>query len=59
MTEEQKQKQKEKWIALGLALGTCYAAYKFVPNGIVKGAAAAVGAVIVAKQLPFVGPALA
>lgn len=51
--------QKQKWIALGLALGTCYAAYKFVPNGIVKGAAAAVGAVIVAKQLPFVGPALA
>lgn len=43
---------------LGLALGLCYAAYKFSSNGTVKTAAVAVGAVIVAKQLPFVGDAL-
>lgn len=43
---------------LGLALGLCYAAYKFVSNPTVKTAAVAVGAVIVAKKLPFVGDAL-
>lgn len=44
---------------LALALGACWAAYKFSPNAMVKTAAVAVGAIVVAKQLPYVGPALA
>lgn len=55
MTEE----QKKKWIALAVALGACYVGYRFGPNAMIKGAAASVGAVIVARQLPIVGPALA
>ena len=43
---------------LALALGACYAAFKFSGSQHVKGAALAVGAVIVAKQLPYVGDAL-
>lgn len=43
---------------MGLALGLCFAAYKFVGNPLVKTAAIAVGAVIVARQAPLVGPAL-
>lgn len=55
MTEE----QKKKLMGVGIALGIAYAAYKWGPSPLVKTAAASVGAVIVAKQLPFVGPALA
>lgn len=55
MTEE----QKKKLMAVGIALAAVYAAYRFGPNALVKTSAAAVGAVIVARQLPFVGPALA
>ncbi len=44
---------------LGIALGACFAVYKFVDNSMAKTAAAAVGAVIVAKQLPYIGEALA
>jgi hypothetical protein len=39
---------------LALGLGLCYLGYKYGPNAIVKGAAASVGAVIVAKQLPVI-----
>lgn len=44
---------------LALALGVCYAAYRFSGNAMVKTAAVAVGAIVVAKQLPYTGPALA
>lgn len=43
---------------LGLALGVCAAVYKFVSNPMARTAALAVGAVIVAKKLPYVGEAL-
>jgi hypothetical protein len=43
---------------LGIAVGICYGLYRFVDKPAVKTAAIAVGAVIVARQLPFVGPAL-
>jgi hypothetical protein len=43
---------------MGLALGICAAAYKFVSHGAVKTAAVAVAAVIVGKHLPYVGDAL-
>ncbi len=49
----------EKLVPLGLALGICYAVYKFAPNATAKTAAVAVAGVIVARQLPYVGPALA
>ncbi|PJJ17813.1 hypothetical protein CLU90_0993 [Janthinobacterium sp. 67] len=44
---------------LGIALGICYAAYKFVGNPMVKGAAVAVGAVVVAKKVPYLSASLA
>jgi hypothetical protein len=43
---------------IGIALGLCLAAVKFSKNAMVKGAAASVAAVIVAKRLPYVGAAL-
>jgi len=43
---------------LGLALGACYAAYRFSGSQTIKAAAIAVGAVIIAKRLPYVGDAL-
>lgn len=43
---------------LGIALGICYGVYRFVDKPAVKTAAIAVGAVIVARQAPFTGPAL-
>lgn len=43
---------------LAIALGACYAAFRFSGSQMVKGAALAVGAVIVAKRLPYVGDAL-
>lgn len=45
-------------VKLALPLAACAAVVKFVPNKIAKTAAVAVGAVIVARQLPVVGPAL-
>lgn len=44
---------------LGLGLAVCAAVYKFVPNSAVKAAALGVAGTIVAKQLPYVGDALA
>ena len=44
---------------LGIAVGICYGVYRFVDKPAVKTAAIAVAAVIVARQAPFVGPALA
>jgi hypothetical protein len=43
---------------LGIALGACFAVYKFVPNQMAKTAAVAVGGVIVARNVPYVGAAL-
>nr|WP_315242872.1 hypothetical protein [uncultured Albidiferax sp.] len=42
---------------LGIALGICYAAYKFGPQPA-KAAALGVAGVIVAKQVPYVQDAL-
>ena len=44
---------------LALALGVCYAAFRFSGSQMVKTAAVSVGAVIVARKLPYVGDALA
>jgi hypothetical protein len=43
--------------ALGIALGLCFAAYKFGPP-VAKAAALSVGAVIIAKRVPYVSAAL-
>lgn len=43
---------------LGIALGACFAVYKYAGSATAKAAAIAVGAVIVAKRLPYVGDAL-
>jgi hypothetical protein len=43
---------------LGVALGLCYGLYRFVDKPAVRTAAIAVGAVIIARQAPFVGDAL-
>jgi len=37
-----------------IAAGILFAAWKFGPNSMVKGGAAAVAAVIVARQVPYV-----
>ena len=44
---------------LGMALGICFAAYKFGPSPALKAAALAVGAVVVAKRVPILTDALA
>lgn len=44
---------------LAIALGMCYAAYRFVKNDAVKAAALGVGGVIVAKQIPVLREQLA
>ena len=44
---------------LAVALGACYAAFRFSGSQTVKAAALAVGAVVVAKRLPYIGDALA
>jgi hypothetical protein len=44
---------------LGMAVGVCFAAYKFGQHPAIKAGAIAVAAVIVAKRVPVVGPALA
>ncbi|MBN8506135.1 MAG: hypothetical protein J0L58_16850 [Burkholderiales bacterium] len=43
---------------LAIALGICYAAYRFAPMAAVKAAAVGVAGTIVAKQLPYVGDVL-
>jgi len=43
---------------LGIALGICYAAFKFSSSQMVKTAAVSVGAAIIAKRIPYVGEAL-
>ncbi|MYM67295.1 hypothetical protein GTP45_10680 [Pseudoduganella sp. FT55W] len=43
---------------LGIALGICFALYKFGPNDAIKAAGLAVGAVVVAKKVPYVSAAL-
>lgn len=42
-----------------IALGLCYAAYKFAPNAMAKSAAVSIGAVVLAKQVPYLRDALA
>lgn len=42
------------WVRLAIAGGVVFAAYKWAPNPIVKSAAVSLGAVIAAKQIPFV-----
>jgi hypothetical protein len=43
---------------LGVALGLCYGVYRFVDKPAVKTAAIGVAAVIVARQVPYIGDAL-
>lgn len=43
---------------LGVALGICYGVYRFVDKPEVKTAAIGIAAVIVARQVPYVGDAL-
>jgi hypothetical protein len=43
---------------IGFAAGICFGVYKFVSNPLAKTAAVAVAAVIVARQVPYVGDAL-
>lgn len=43
---------------LGIALGACFAIYKFAPIPAAKAAALGVAGVIVAKQVPYVQDAL-
>ena len=45
-------------VSLGIALGACWAAYKYSGQPTVKAAAIAVGAVIVAKRLPYLSSVL-
>ncbi len=55
MTESDKKKLTE----VGMALAVLFAAYKWAPGGqAVKAAILGVGGVVIANQLPFVGPAL-
>lgn len=46
------------YTSLAIALGICFGIYKFAPEQAVKAGAIAVGAVIVAKQLPYLSTAL-
>lgn len=50
---------QQQLMQLGMALGICYAAYRFSSNSAVKAAAIAVGAVIAAKRVPVLSTALA
>jgi hypothetical protein len=49
----------DKYVPIAIALGICYAAYRFVPGQHAKAGAIAVGAVIIAKQVPYLQNALA
>jgi hypothetical protein len=51
--------QSQSLVSTALAVGICYALYRFVDKPAVKTAAVAVAAVIVAQRLPIVGAALA
>ncbi|MFO0255640.1 MAG: hypothetical protein ACK52V_16135 [Betaproteobacteria bacterium] len=42
------------WVRLGLVLGAAWAGYKYGPNPTVKTAALSIGAIVAAKQIPFV-----
>lgn len=44
---------------LAMAVGLCFAAYKFAPHPAVKAGAVAVAAVIVARRAPILKDALA
>lgn len=55
LTEE----QKKRLTAAAIGIAAAWVAYRFIPSPLVKTAAASVGAVIIARQLPIVGPALA
>lgn len=50
---------QSEMMKLAIAAGILYGAYKFAPSPLVKGAAVAVGAVIVAKRVPYLSAALA
>lgn len=50
---------QENLLKLAMAAGATFAIYKFAPSSAVKAAALGVMGVIVARQLPIVGPALA
>lgn len=49
----------DQYIPTLIALGICYGAYKFVPSQHAKAGAIAVGAVIIAKKIPYLNQALA
>lgn len=49
---------QSEMVKLAIALGACYAAYKFAPWQAVKAGAVGVMATIIAKKLPYVGDAL-
>ena len=50
---------QSEMMKLGMAVGICFAAYKFAPHPAVKAGAVAVAAVIVAKRVPILSAALA
>ncbi len=50
--------QKKRLMSVGMGLAACFLIYRFGPNAMLKTAAVSVGAVIAAKQLPFIGPAI-
>ncbi len=51
-------KQKKDLVSVGIGLVACFVAYRYGPNAIIKTAAASVGSVIVAGQLPIIGTAM-
>ncbi|MEH6434238.1 hypothetical protein [Massilia sp. DD77] len=50
---------QSEMMKLGMALGICFAVYKFAPHPALSAGAIAVGAVIVAKKAPVLKDALA
>lgn len=48
---------QEQIMALAVAAGVVFAAYRF-GNGVIKAGAVAVGAVMVAKRIPYVNAVL-
>ncbi len=44
---------------IAIALGMCYAAYRFVPGAAAKAMALGVAGTVVAKQIPYISDALA
>lgn len=43
---------------VGIALGICFAAYKFIPHQAAKAAALGVAGVVVARRVPYLQDAL-